>query len=172
MIITKPCIVLLFLLVNTMVLAQNKKTATYQINACVSADNSSEKIINATITILGNNKIYQTNLDSNGHFCLEGLERGFYDITISIPDANKNHFDFFVYNNNLEEEFKIPREYHTSFSCPSGVSKSVNIPLYQQYLVKAPNQQIEALAAYQRGVDYRYSSTFNFGNTNEINIGK
>jgi hypothetical protein len=169
---TKYIIVLLLLLIAKLLFAQNKTALTYQLNGYVNYENRGSNLINADITVNGNNKTYQTNTDSNGHFCLEGLERGFYDIIISISDANKNHFDFFVYNSNVEVEFEILREYHTTFSCPSGVSKSVNISFYQQYLVKAPNQQIEALAAYQRGVDYRYSNTFNFGNTNEIFIGK
>ncbi len=164
---TKYTIGLLLLLITKVLFAQNKTAITYQLNGYVSYENRGCNLINADITVNGNNKIYQTNTDSNGHFCLEGLERGFYDIIISIPDANKNHFDFFVYNSNVEAEYEILSNYSITFSCPRLIMSH-----YQEYLVKAPNQQIEALAAYQRGVDYRYSSTFNFGNTNEINIGK
>ncbi len=151
-----------------MLFAQNKAVATYQINAYVNYENSGNSLINTDITIIGNNKLYQTSTDSNGHFCLQGLEAGFYEVMVNTKDSYKEYFDFFVHNYNVEVDFELYEHITTSYICIHQL-KTYPPP---HHLVKAPNQQIEALAAYQRGVDYRYSNTFNFGNTNDIAIGK
>ena len=166
---TKYTIGLLLLLITTALIAQNKKAATYQINADVSYDDSNEKIQQASITIFGNNKLYQTITDSNGQFFLDALENGLYYVVINVQGINKEYFDFFINDNNTEADFKIIKNYTLTFSCPAIRIKDIDV----FHSVRAPNQQIDALAAYiGRGVDYRHSNTINFGNSNEIIIGK
>jgi hypothetical protein len=109
---TKCIIGLLLLLIAKVMFAQNKTAITYQLNGYVSYENRGCNLINADITVNGNNKIYQTNTDSNGHFCLEGLESGFYTIIVSLQGKHKRNFDIFINDYNAEADFEIFKEYN------------------------------------------------------------
>ncbi len=115
-------------------------------------------VLNATITVLGNDKLYQTNSDSNGNYCLATLNNGLYEIIVKAENYARTVSQVFYDNGIFKIQFRDFRLYGNLNknikrfgSCYSSwiMSKPLNP------ILKAPNQNINSIAAYMRGVDSR-----------------
>lgn len=165
---TKYIAVLLLLFICSTAIAQDYEKPLYKVKGYVDYNRSSVNPASVYVTVYNDFKLFQTNVDSNGYFYLGNMNYGYYNIIICVNDTDKTYDNFFINYENSEVAFELPqRSYCHLYRCYTKITTR-RFPLID----RAPNQQIEALAAYQRGVDYGYSNTFNFGNTNEINIGK
>ncbi len=167
---TKYIIGLLFIFISSLAIAQNYNIPLYSVKGYVNYDKRSVNPNSIFVTVYNDNKLFQTSIDSNGYFYLENIDSGYYNIIINSNNGDKTFDSFFADYENTEVIFEISE---LSYPCilqrtSCTISKIRMYPKIQE----APNQQIEALAAYARGVDYRYSNTINFGNSNEILIGK
>ena len=65
------CIILF--LIGQIVLAQNTKTNLNKISGTVT-DETNLPLANATVTIYDNTKLYQTQTDSSGNYCVAGIQ--------------------------------------------------------------------------------------------------
>lgn len=167
---TKYIIGLLSIFISSLAIAQNYTTPLYSVKGYINYYRRSVDPASINVTVYGNNKLFQTSIDSNGYFYLENIDSGYYNIIINSNNGDKTFDSFFADQENTEVSFEIPeRPYH---KCIGHYSYTIGkIRIYPK-IQEAPNQQIEALAAYSIIVDYRYSNTINFGNSNEIIIGK
>jgi len=73
---------IILLLVGQIILAQNTQTVLNKISGTVT-DEINLPLANATVTIFNNNKLYQTQTDSNGNYCVANIPNGEYNLKIS-----------------------------------------------------------------------------------------
>ncbi|MES2380300.1 MAG: hypothetical protein V4538_04615 [Bacteroidota bacterium] len=165
---TKYIIGLLFIFISSLAIAQNHTIPRYSVKGYVNYHRKSVDPTSIYVTVYGNNKLFQTNIDSNGYFYLENIDSGYYHVIISSNDGAKTFSHVIIDHEGTEIHLNLPKLPYYCVVQSYSKGKVINYPPIQ----KAPNQQIEALAAYSIIVDYRYSNTINFGNSNEIIIGK
>ena len=149
---------LLMLLINSNAFAQKNNNRLHQLQGAVT-DHYGFPVLNATITVLGNNKLYQTNSDSNGHYCLAMLNNGMFEIIIKAEGYSKTVSVVFFDDGISNIQFRdfglignLNRNLNRLVSCYSScwvVTKPINP------ILRAPNQNINSIAAYMRGVDSR-----------------
>jgi hypothetical protein len=114
----------------------------------------------ATVTIFNNNKLYQTQTDSNGNYCVANISEGIYYVYVNakkfrrqsnIIILDSDFFDNSTYDFSLYPNRLVSR----SVICYS----SLRILEPINPLLRAPNPNINTIAAYMRGVDSRNGET-------------
>lgn len=149
---------IILLLVGQIILAQNTQTVLNKISGTVT-DEINLPLANATVTIYNNTKLYQTQTDSNGNYCVANIPNGEYNLivkSISYEEQNQNlHLNNLSMN--LTQDFSLfsSRWGCSYFSCITRVQSIERI----NPILRAPNQNINAIAAYMRGVDSRNGET-------------
>jgi hypothetical protein len=156
-------------LVGQIVLAQNTKATLNKISGTVT-DEINLPLANATVTIYDNTKLYQTQTDSNGNYCVASVPNGGYSIKINylnlVPMNDTLLMDGSITNRFVKNVFPSNWGYYIDGVKVEGVTFGCGIEIYkpiEQSFVRfnnaAPNQSINAIAAYTRGVDSRNDET-------------
>jgi hypothetical protein len=151
----KNIILLSFLFLVNIGFAQNHKN--HQLVGNISGLLNSA-ISDVVITLYNSNKLYQTKTDSNGNYCFKNIENGVYTLIY------KNEFIFSKYNNFSIDSSSteiITNNIVMRQSCASYFHSLKSVPgrlIHSNYSIK-PNQNINAIAAYVRGVDSRNGET-------------
>lgn len=161
---------ILLLLIGQIVLAQNTKTTLNKISGTVT-DEINLPIPNPTVTIYDNIKLYQTQTDSNGNYCVANIPNGEYSLKINylnlMPMKDTLLMDGSTTNRFVKNVFPSNWGYYIYGTRVEGVTfMGCGIEIYkpiEQIFVRfnnaAPNQNINAIAAYMRGVDSRNGET-------------
>ncbi len=160
---------LVLLLVGQIVLAQNTKATLNKISGTVTNE-INLPVANATVTIFNSNKLYQTQTDSNGNYGVAGVPNGEYNLTVNylnlvplndtllLEGSNQNRFvknafprnwGYYIYGTKVEG---------VTFGCGIEIYKPIE-QTFVRFNNAAPNQNINAIAAYMRGVDSRNGET-------------
>jgi hypothetical protein len=160
---------IILLLVGQIVLAQNTKANMNKISGTVT-DEINLPIPNATITIYDNTKLYQTQTDSSGNYCLANIPNGGYNLkinylnlvpmndTLLLDGSNTNRFVKNVFPSNWGYYIDGVRVEGVTFGCGIEIYKPIE-QTFVRFNNAAPNQNINAIAAYMRGVDSRNGET-------------
>lgn len=161
---------IILLLVGQIILAQNTQTVLNKISGTVT-DEINLPLANATVTIFNNNKLYQTQTDSNGNYCVANIPNGEYNLKISylnlVPindtfllDGSKtNRLITTIFPSNWGYYIDVNRVQPVTFmGCGFEVYKPIE-QTFVRFNNAAPNQNINAIAAYMRGVDSRNGET-------------
>ena len=160
---------IILLLVGQMVLAQNTKANMNKISGTVT-DEINLPIPNATVTIYNNNKLYQTQTDSSGNYCLANIPNGGYNLkinylnlvpmndTLLLDGSNTNRFVKNVFPSNWGYYIDGVKVEGVKFGCGIEIYKPIE-QTFVRFNNAAPNQNINAIAAYMRGVDSRNGET-------------
>ncbi|MFA9214507.1 MAG: carboxypeptidase-like regulatory domain-containing protein [Candidatus Methylacidiphilales bacterium] len=158
--------IILFLF-GQIVLAQNTQTVLNKISGTVT-DEINLPLTNATVTIYDNNKLYQTQTDSNGDYTFTQIPLGNYKISF-IKEYLKGEHDTLIISNNTDLLIRnkiLSNLYYVS-NCHYYSNKNTSygniipnfVPPSISNINIAPNQNINAIAAYMRGVDSRNGET-------------
>lgn len=150
-------LLLILLLLNSNAFAQKNKIIFHQLQGVIT-NYYGEPIANAIVTIQGNNKLYQTYSDSNGIYCVDLLKNGFYDIVCSANGFENQNADILLEqktNEIYKQNITLDNVYYSTcifrtIKCPI-ITESIFSGAYQL----KPNQNINSIAAYMRGVDSR-----------------
>lgn len=159
----KNLITMMIFLISCNLFAQKNKVVLHQIQGIIT-DEFGERIVDATITINGNGKLYQTISDSNGNYCINAISNGKYIVSV-LANYYHSKTDSILLNNEntfLEKHFSLNGKYYVDgvrvsavqwFSCgyvipDEEITTNINFSM-------APNQNINSIAAYVRGVDSR-----------------
>jgi hypothetical protein len=160
---------IILLLVGQMVLAQNTKANMNKMSGTVT-DEINLPIPNATVTIYNNNKLYQTQTDSSGNYCLANIPNGGYNLkinylnlvpmndTLLLDGSNTNRFVKNVFPSNWGYYIDGVKVEGVKFGCGIEIYKPIE-QTFVRFNNAAPNQNINAIAAYMRGVDSRNGET-------------
>jgi hypothetical protein len=160
---------IVLLLVGQIALAQNNKTVLNKTSGTVT-DEINLPIANATITIFDNNKLYQTQTDSNGNYCVAGIPNGEYNLkinylnlvpmndTLILDGSNTNRFITTIFPDSLLYYIDRVRVTGVTFGCGIEIYKPIE-QTFIRFSNAAPNRNINAIAAYMRGVDSRNGET-------------
>ncbi len=160
---------IILFLVGQIVLAQNTKTNLNKISGTFNNE-INLPLANATVTIYDNTKLYQTQTDSNGNYCVANIPNGEYNLKISylnlVPLNDTLLMDGSKTNRFVKNVFPSNWGYYIDGVRVEGVTFGCGIEIYrpiEQTFVRfnnaAPNQNINAIAAYMRGVDSRNGET-------------
>ena len=147
-----------FLLINLLLLVNigfGQKRKNYQLVGNISEYGNSP-INNVVITLNNNNKLYQTKTDSNGNYCIKNLECGVYSIIYKNDFMCLKYYNFSI-DSNCTKDILVRQScanYFQSLKPIMGRFISNSCPLQRK-----PNQNINAIAAYFRGVDSRNGET-------------
>jgi hypothetical protein len=149
---------LVLLLVGQIVLAQNTQTVLNKISGTVT-DEINLPLANATVTIYNNTKLYQTQTDSNGNYCVACVPNGgFVMLVNSINHEEENQF--ISLNENVSsisiQDFSL---FSSRQTCTMSICRGWRAQEPINPLLRAPNQNINVIAAYVRGVDSRNGET-------------
>jgi hypothetical protein len=112
------------------------------------------------VTLYNDNKLYQTKSDSFGNYCIKNIESGVYSITYKNDFMYLKYYNFSIDSNsakNITKDILIKQScanYFQSLKPITGRFISNSYPLQLK-----PNQNINAIAAYFRGVDSRNGET-------------
>ncbi|MBJ7429437.1 MAG: carboxypeptidase regulatory-like domain-containing protein [Bacteroidia bacterium] len=149
---------MIMLLVGQIVFAQNTQTALNKISGTVT-DEINLPIPNATVTIYDNNKLYQTQTDSYGNYCVANVPNGEYVMFVNTENYEQQ-IQFISFNKNISinsiQDFSL---FSSSQTCTMSVCRGWRVQEPINPLLRAPNQNINAIAAYMRGVDSRNGET-------------
>jgi len=160
---------MIMLLVGQIVFAQNTQTALNKISGTVT-DEINLPIPNASITIYDNTKLYQTQTDSSGNYCIANIPNGGYNLkinylnlvpmndTLLLDGSNTNRFVKNVFPSNWGYYIDGVRVEGVTFGCGIEIYKPIE-QTFVRFNNAAPNQNINAIAAYMRGVDSRNGET-------------
>lgn len=160
------CIILF--LIGQIILAQNTQTVLNKISGTVT-DEINLPLINATVTIYDNTKLYQTQTDSSGNYTFTQIPLGNYKISF-IKEYLKGEHDTLIISNNTDLLIRnkiLSNLYYVS-NCHYYSNKNIRygniipnfVPPSITNINIAPNQNINAIAAYMRGgVDSRNGET-------------
>lgn len=160
---------IVLLLVGQIVLAQNNKTVLNKISGTVT-DGINLPITNATVTIYDNAKLYQTQTDSNGNYCVANVPNGNYNLkinylnlvpmndTLILDGSNTNRFITTIFPDSLLYYIDGVRVTGVTFGCGIEIYKPIE-QTFIRFSNAAPNRNINAIAAYMRGVDSRNGET-------------
>jgi hypothetical protein len=146
---------IVLLLVGQIALAQNNKTVLNKTSGTVT-DEINLPIANATITIFANYKLYQTQTDSNGNYCVAGIPNGEYNIIVKSINYEEQNL-FLLLKNGSSKSFV--QDFSLFSATWSSCITKVKIKEKINPILRAPNQNINAIAAYMRGVDSRSGET-------------
>ncbi len=149
---------LLFFLISNQILAQK----TMSITGKVTDLENSKTIENAAVILVGNGNVYQIISDKNGRFEFKNLQNGTFNIYTSIENYLSNEKAGIVLTTKsldvsigLNKINRIVQKTYSYIRTP--------IRYYRRYspspFAQAPNQNINAIAAYFRGVDSRNGET-------------
>jgi len=148
---------LLLLLINSIAFAQKTKTTFHQLQGVIT-DHYGFPVLNATITVLGNGKLYQTNSDSNGNYCLATLNNGLYEIIVKAENyartVSQVFYDDGIFNIQFRD-FRLYGNLNRNINMISCISSCWVVAKPFNPMLRAPNQNINSIAAYVRGVDSR-----------------
>lgn len=149
---------IILLLVVQIVLAQNTKATLNKISGTVT-DEINLPLANATVTIFNSNKLYQTQTDSNGNYCVAGVPNGgFVMLVNSINHEEQNQI--ISLNKNVSsistQDFSL---FSSRQTCTMSICRGWRVQEPINPILRAPNQSINAIAAYTRGVDSRNGET-------------
>lgn len=154
-------LLLLLYFLSSNAFAQKNKVTFHQLQGVI-INHYGFPVLNATITVTGNNKIYQANSDSNGHYFINIFSNGNFEIIVKAENYAKTMSEVFLIDEISDTEFIDFRLYGNlnkninMLSCNSScwvIAKPISP------ILKAPNQNINAIAAYFRGVDSRNGET-------------
>lgn len=149
---------IILLLAGRVIFAQNTKTTLNKISGTVT-DEINLSLANATITIFDNNKLYQTQTDSSGNYCIASIPNGEFVMLIKsmnyeeqnqIISLNKNVSSISIQDFSLFSSRQI---------CTMSICRGWRAQEPINPLLRAPNQNINVIAAYMRGVDSRNGET-------------
>lgn len=160
---------MIMLLVGQIVLAQNTQTSLNKISGTVT-DEINLPLANTTVTIYDNTKLYQTQTDSNGNYCVANMPNGEYNIkinylnllplndTLLIDGSTTNRFVKNIFPSNWVNDIDGVKVEGVTFGCGIEIYKPIE-QTFVRFNNAAPNQNINAIAAYVRGVDSRNGET-------------
>ncbi len=149
---------LLFVLISNQILAQKTMSITGKITDL----ENSKTIENATVILVGNGNVYQIISDKNGRFEFKNLQKGTYNIYTSLESYLSNEkAGIILTTKSLDVSIglnKINRIVQKTYSYVPRPIRYYN-SYYLSPFAQAPNQNINAIAAYSRGVDSRNGET-------------
>lgn len=151
-------LLLLFLLISNQILAQKNMSITGKITDL----ENSKNIENATVILVGNGNVYQIISDKNGRFEFKNLQKGTYNIYTSLESYLSNEkVGIILTTKSVETSIGLNKINRISQKTYSYTPRQIRY-YYRYYpspFAQAPNQNINAIAAYLRGVDSRNGET-------------
>jgi hypothetical protein len=149
---------IILLLVGQMVLAQNTKANMNKMSGTVT-DEINLPIPNATVTIYNNNKLYQTQTDSSGNYCVAGIPNGEFVMLINSINYEEQNQIISLKKNISSISIQDFSLFSSRQTCTMSVCRGWRVQEPINPLLRAPNHNINAIAAYMRGVDSRNGET-------------
>ena len=155
-------LILLFLLISSNIFAQKAKPVLHQVTGTI-YNEINLPIAYAIVTLSNSNVIYQTETDSNGSYCIEGIPEGNFSIIIN-KEFNKKQFDTLILDKTIGlvvKNYNLEYLYFSS-SCRIYGNRTIscnNVIDILNPLLRAPNRNVNTIAAYVRGVDSRNGET-------------
>lgn len=149
---TLSLLLMILLSSNAFIFAQE---TNYAVTGTIYNEDTYEALENTVVTIKSKSAIYQTKTDKNGYFEITNLEEGSYTYIIESKDFIFNKTGYFTlspYQHNKTKYLSIKLIDHKN----RNFSKIYSIAAP---IAKAPNQNINSVAAYIRGVDSRNGET-------------
>jgi hypothetical protein len=149
---------IILLLVGQMVLAQNTKANMNKMSGTVT-DEINLPLANATVTIYDNTKLYQTQTDSSGNYCVAGIPNGEFVMLINSINYEEQNQIISLKKNISSISIQDFSLFSSRQTCTMSVCRGWRVQEPINPLLRAPNHNINAIAAYMRGVDSRNGET-------------
>lgn len=149
---TLSLVLTMLLFLNTQIFAQE---SNYSVTGTIFNEADYSVIVGAIITIKTNSMIFKARTDKNGYFEINNLKEGIYSYSVDYDKfmfSKNGYFKLGSFQYNKTKYLSIRLINHQNRNTNAVYTISSPIP-------KAPNQNINAIAAYVRGVDSRNGET-------------
>lgn len=146
------------MLISNQILAQK----TMSITGKVTDLENSKTIENASVILVGNGNVYQLISEKNGRFEFKNLQKGTYNIYTSFENYLSNEkVGIVLTTQTIDVSIALNKINRISQKTYSYTPKPIRYynSYYPSPFAQAPNQNINAIAAYFRGVDSRNGET-------------
>jgi hypothetical protein len=140
---------MLFILCSSAIFAQK---ANYSVYGSIYDEDTYSPVKNAIVTIKSNSKTYQVFTNSRGGFEIDNMEEGIYTYAVEAKDYMFTKTgNFTITSSRMVKYLNI---HMINYS-----NRNIHGYVITNPIIKAPNQNINAIAAYFRGVDSRNGET-------------
>ena len=136
---------MLLMLCSSAIFAQK---ANYSVNGSIYDEDTYSPVKNAIVTIKSNSKTYQVFTNSRGGFEIDNMEEGIYTYAVEAKDYMFTKTgNFTITSSRMVKYLNI---HMINYS-----NRNIHGYVITNPIIKAPNQNINSVAAYIRGVDSR-----------------
>ncbi len=140
---------MLLMLCSSAIFAQK---ANYSVYGSIYDEDTYSPVKNAIVTIKSNPKTYQVFTNSRGGFEIDNMEEGIYTYAVEAKDYMFTKTgNFTITSSRMVKYLNI---HMINYS-----NRNIHGYVITNPIIKAPNQNINAIAAYFRGVDSRNGET-------------
>ncbi len=140
---------MLLMLCSSAIFAQK---ANYSVYGSIYDEDTYSPVQNAIVTIKSNSKTYQVFTNSRGGFEIDNMEEGIYTYAVEAKDYMFTKTgNFTITSSRMVKYLNI---HMINYS-----NRNIHGYVITNPIIKAPNQNINAIAAYFRGVDSRNGET-------------
>jgi hypothetical protein len=140
---------MLLMLCSSAIFAQK---ANYSVYGSIYDEDTYSPVKNAIVTIKSNSKTYQVFTNSRGGFEIDNMEEGIYTYAVEAKDYMFTKTgNFTITSSRMVKYLNI---HMINYS-----NRNIHGYVITNPIIKAPNQNINAIAAYFRGVDSRNGET-------------
>lgn len=124
----------------------------YSVDGGIYDEDTYSPVKNAIVTIKSKSNTYRVCTDSRGSFEIDNMEEGFYTYVVESKDYMFNKTgNFTITSSRMVKYLNI---HMINYS-----NRNIHGYVITNPIIKAPNQNINAIAAYIRGVDSRNGET-------------
>lgn len=140
---------LIFLILSLNIFAQK---TNYSVDGNIYDEDTYSPVKNAIVTIKSKSNIYRVITDSRGGFEIDNMEEGIYTYVVEAKDYMFTKTGNFTINSSRMVKYLYIHMINYG-------NRNIHGYVITYPIIKAPNQNINAIAAYFRGVDSRNGET-------------